>query len=128
VGVVLYSTVGSYGVPALVRTTRKFAFQRHIAHLKPNRSVIEPEFLRIMLASPPLKRQADKVARGVAQKTVNLADIRNFVVFRPSLDIQRQFASLISKIDSLRARHSKSLEQLNRLFATVQHHAFQGEL
>src|SRR5439155_772742 len=49
VGDVLYTTVGSYGVPAVVRTKRKFAFQRHIAHLKPDHRLIEPEFLRVML-------------------------------------------------------------------------------
>ncbi|HEX2964742.1 MAG TPA: restriction endonuclease subunit S, partial [Syntrophorhabdaceae bacterium] len=63
VGDILYSTVGSYGVPVIVRTSRKFAFQRHIAHLKPNSKVLDSEFLRGMLASTPLKRQADKVAR-----------------------------------------------------------------
>jgi type I restriction enzyme S subunit len=33
VGDILYSTVGSYGVPAVVRSPRRFAFQRHIAHI-----------------------------------------------------------------------------------------------
>jgi type I restriction enzyme S subunit len=127
-GDLLYSTVGSYGVPALVRTTRKFAFQRHIAHLKVDRSLLEPEFLRVMLASPPLKRQADTVARGVAQKTVNLADIREFVVFIPSLAVQRDLATRISSIDALKARHSASLCRMASLFASPQHRAFRGEL
>lgn len=128
VGDVLYSTVGSYGVPAVVRTTRKFAFQRHIAHLKPDRGVLEPEFLRVMLASPPLYRQADGVARGVAQKTVNLSDIREFVVFRPSLKTQREFGRHVSRIDSLKTRYKFSLSQLDTLFASLQHRAFRGEL
>ena len=42
-----------------------------------------------MLASPPLKRQADRAAKGVAQKTVNLSEIREFVVFQPPLPLQR---------------------------------------
>ena len=103
VGDVLYSTVGSYGVPALVKDERKFAFQRHIAHIKPDRAALDPEFLRTMLASPLVKRQADKVARGVAQKTVNLADIRDFVVFCPSLELQREFSRRDALVERLRA-------------------------
>jgi type I restriction enzyme S subunit len=38
-GDILYSTVGSFGVAVLVETDRKFAFQRHIGHLKPNRQI-----------------------------------------------------------------------------------------
>jgi type I restriction enzyme S subunit len=128
IGDVLYSTVGSYGVPAVVRTARKFAFQRHIAHLKPDRNVLEPEFLKAMLASPPLKRQANQAARGVAQKTVNLADIREFLVFCPSLELQRDFSRRGAAIQQLGANHRAALADNDCLFASLQHRAFRGQL
>jgi len=128
VGDVLYSTVGSYGVPALVRTERRFAFQRHIAHLKPDRSELDPEFLRVMLASPPLRRQADSVARGIAQKTVNLADIREFMVFKPPLDVQRELASSVTRVEAFKAMHRKAIGEFDGLFASIQHRSFSGEL
>jgi type I restriction enzyme S subunit len=128
VGDVLYSTVGSYGVPALVATTRKFAFQRHIAHLKPNRDLVVPEFLRAMLGSVPLKRQADQVARGVAQKTVNLADVRNFLVFCPSLATQRTFVAQVDLVRKIVAPQRAALDCLDALFASLQQRAFRGEL
>ncbi|WP_201326456.1 restriction endonuclease subunit S, partial [Burkholderia sp. E168m23] len=96
-GDVLYSTVGSYGVPAVVRESRKFAFQRHIAHLKPNLSLLDPEYLCAMLASPSLKRQADQVARGVAQKTINLSEIGKYIVLKASMPMQQQFSNIIRK-------------------------------
>lgn len=128
VGDVLYSTVGSYGVPVMVRTSEKFAFQRHIAHLKPDATVLESEFLRVMLASPSLKRQADRVARGVAQKTVNLADINRFLVLCPPLDLQREFARRVAVVEKLRDAHRASLAEFDALFASLQHRAFRGEL
>ena len=128
VGDVLYSTVGSYGVPVVVRTPRKFAFQRHIAHLKPNRELLDPEFLRVMLASPPLKQQADRFARGVAQKTINLSDIREYVVFRPSLEEQRQLTHRIVMVEKMKTVLRAALADLDALFASLQHRAFQGEL
>jgi type I restriction enzyme S subunit len=128
VGDVLYSTVGSYGVPAVVRSSKKFAFQRHIAHIKPNRDVLDSEFLRVMLASPSLKRQADKSARGIAQKTVNLSDIREFVVLRPPMADQRQFVRIVDTIQLLRNKYKRSLDELGACFMSLQDRAFRGAL
>lgn len=128
IGDVLYSTVGSYGVSALVKTAQKFAFQRHIAHLKPNQAALDSEFLRVMLASPSVRRQADKVARGVAQKTVNLADIRNFIIFSPSLESQRDFSLRSAAVEKVKAANLSAQTELAHLMGSVQYLAFQGEL
>ena len=125
---ILYSTVGSYGVPVIVKTERKFAFQRHIAHIKPEANLIDSKFLCAMLASPPLKRQADRAARGVAQKTVNLEEIRKFIIFCPLLPLQKEFAQRVEAVEKLKATHRASLSQLQALFASLQHRAFRGEL
>ncbi len=127
-GDVLYSTVGSYGVPAIVRSEQKFAFQRHIAHLKPNPALLDSEFLAAMLASLPLKRQADRAAKGVAQKTVNLAEIRDFIVFQPPIDLQREFARRVAAVERLKSSQRAALAALDALFAALQHRAFRGEL
>lgn len=128
VGDVLYTIVGSYGVPAVVTSPRKFAFQRHIAHLKPDPKLLDPQFLREMLASPPLRRQADRAARGVAQKTINLADIKNFTVFCPPMPMQLAFSARISVIEQTKSKYVCSLAQLDALFASLQYRAFRGEL
>jgi len=128
IGDVLYSTVGSYGVPALVRTDQKFAFQRHIAHIKPNRDLLEPQFLRAMLASPGVRRQADTAARGVAQKTVNLADIKKFSVVTPPMARQLKFVDRLSKVSELQRMHRSHLDGANDLFSALQTRAFAGKL
>lgn len=128
VGDVLYTTVGSYGVPALVRTSDRFAFQRHIAHLKPNREVVRPEFLRAALASPETKRQADRLARGIAQKTVNLAAIRQFTIPLPSLMRQDQFVTAYESARAAMAASRVQLALLDELFASLQQRAFRGDL
>jgi len=128
VGDVLYSTVGSYGVPAIVRTRRKFAFQRHIAHLKPNPGVVHPEYLRAALASSDVRAQADRVARGVAQKTLNLGEIERFSLLAPSLADQRAFAQDAEAAERVKATEATHLAHLDALFASLQHRAFAGEL
>ena len=128
IGDVLYTTVGSYGNAALVSTNRKFSFQRHIAHIKPKISKINPLFLASMLQSPGVRQQVDKTARGAAQKTVNLADLKELTIFLPQLALQQEFARRVEAIEQLKATHRESLAHLNTLFASLQHRAFRGEL
>lgn len=128
IGDVLYTTVGSYGNVALVTTNRKFSFQRHIAHIKPEISKIDPLFLASMLQSPGVRRQVDKAARGVAQKTVNLADLKDLIIFLPPLSLQQGFARRVEAIEQLKTTHRQSLAHLDALFASLQHRAFRGEL
>jgi type I restriction enzyme, S subunit len=127
-GDVLYTTVGSYGNAAVVRTTERFAFQRHIAHIKPDISRATPTFIAAMIQSTGVRRQVDKVAKGVAQKTVNLADLKNLLVFTPPLHLQQTFATRIQGVEALKASHRTALQELDRLFASLQHRAFSGEL
>jgi len=128
VGDVLYSTVGSYGVPAIVRTRRTFAFQRHIAHLKPDPASVHPEYLRAALASPDARAQADRVARGVAQKTLNLGEIERFSLLAPSLADQRAFAQDAEAAERVKATEATHLAHLDALFASLQYRAFASEL
>ncbi|MBK5206060.1 MAG: restriction endonuclease subunit S [Polaromonas sp.] len=127
-GDVLYTTVGSYGNAAVVKTTERFAFQRHIAHIKPDMGKAIPSFVAAMIQSTGVRRQVDKVAKGVAQKTVNLADLKSLLVFAPPLPLQQTFATRIQSVEALKATHRVALQELDRLFASLQHCAFSGEL
>lgn len=127
-GDVLYTTVGSYGNSAVVPKRQLFAFQRHIAHLKPNRSLIEPEYLAVLMESSFVRRQADRLARGIAQKTLNLAEIRSFKVMVPALGDQREFLKRSRGIAVSNERMVASEKQLDSVFSSLQHRAFRGEL
>ena len=128
IGDVLYTTVGSYGNAAVVSTKELFAFQRHIAHIKPDRSKLDSRFLAAMIQSPGVRQQVDKVAKGIAQKTVNLADLKELSVFAPPLPLQQTFATRIASIEALKATHRRALAALDALFAALQQRAFAGAL
>ncbi len=44
-GDVLYTVVGSYGIPVYISENKRFVFQRHIAILRPNNAVIDSRYL-----------------------------------------------------------------------------------
>lgn len=99
VGDILLSTVGSYGHPAVVKTDRPFCFQRHIAYLKPKKTIVDSIYLHGAILSTDVQMQIDKSVKGIAQKTLNLAEIRKIILPLPSIDQQTQFASFVAQID-----------------------------
>lgn len=44
-GDILYSVVGSFGIPVLIKNDKKFVFQRHIAILRPNPKKVDTNYL-----------------------------------------------------------------------------------
>ena len=112
VGDILLSTVGSYGHPAIVRKNKPFCFQRHIAYLKPNSSVINGEYLRCAILSADVQRQIDERVKGIAQKTLNLSEIRKIQIPLPPLSLQNQFAAFVERVNQQKQTVQQSLEKL----------------
>ena len=127
-GDLLYTSVGSYGNPAIVNTERKFCFQRHIAHLKPDSHKIHFRFLHGLLQSEYVKRQADRLARGVAQKTLNLKAIKSYEVFCPPLSVQMEYSNRVLSIESQQKQSLINSMRSNDLFNSLLQRAFKGEL
>lgn len=128
IGDILYTSVGSYGNPAIVKDERKFCFQRHIAHLKPIHSKINVVFLHAMMAAPIVKRQADLYSVGAAQKTLNLKVIKKFNVILPPIELQNQFAEKITLIEQQKELAKQELKETEDLFNCLLQKAFKGEL
>ena len=99
IGDVLLSTVGSYGHPAVVKSDKKFLFQRHIAYLKPKKEIIDSDYLHGALLSPDAQRQIEEGVKGIAQKTLNLSEIKKMVIPVPDLLKQKQFADFVEQVD-----------------------------
>lgn len=98
-GDLLYTVVGSFGIPVFVDTDRPFCVQRHIAILKPLPST-SVAFLRLLLESDFVYQQAAAGATGIAQPTVGLGVLRSFVVPVPPLAEQQR---IVAKVDQLMA-------------------------
>ena len=97
VGDVLYSVVGSFGIPVLIKNEKAFVFQRHIAILRPNPKIILPEYLYYTMRSEDFYKKADQVAIGAAQRTVSLTSLRSIEISVPPVEIQK---AIIRKIES----------------------------
>ncbi len=123
-GDVLFTIVGSYGNAGVVKTKERFAFQRHVAHIKPNFKKILPVFLSVSLESPFLKNQIEQRIRGVAQKTLNLSELKLLEIILPPLPLQQKFATLVEQVEHLRTKQRESEKELENLFGSLMQRYF----
>lgn len=110
-GDVLYSVVGSFGIPVLVRDAMPFVFQRHIAILRPNEKVLS-SFLYYTMLSKGFYEKADAVAVGAAQRTISLNALRNIQISLPPVNIQRRIVDTLSAYDDLIENNQKQIKLL----------------
>ena len=110
-GDVLYSVVGSFGIPSLVKDQKPFVFQRHVAILRPN-DRIEPEYLYYSMKSRNFYHWADSVAIGAAQRTVTLGQLREKTIALPPLPVQSRIAGVLSAYDKLIENNRRQIKLL----------------
>ncbi|MDW5443793.1 restriction endonuclease subunit S [Polaromonas sp. SM01] len=84
------------------------------------------EFVRVWLSF--LQKALEDSAPESAQKNINLAILRGLDIPTPSLPLQQSFATRIQTLEALKSTHRTALQELDRLFASLQHRAFRGEL
>ena len=109
---ILYSVVGTFGKPVLIKRDLKFAFQRHIAILRPNIDVVDPTFLYYVMSSRGFYKIADTLAIGAAQRTITLTSLRNLDISLPPLETQNRIASILSRYDDLIENYQHQIQLL----------------
>ena len=124
-GDLLYTVTGSYGIPVEVKTEQPFCFQRHIALIKVNKENILTNFLCHWVLCKSVKYMADRVATGIAQKTVGLNSLRNFDVILPPLPLQQEFSTRIEQIEKLKTEVQKTITDLETLLASRMQYWFE---
>ena len=110
-GDVLYSVVGSFGIPVYMKETVPFVFQRHIAILRPNDTIL-PQFLYYTMLSRDFYMMADAAALGAAQRTVSLTALRNIRISVPPMDAQKKIVDTLSAYDTLIENNQKQIKLL----------------
>ena len=121
----LYTVTGSYGIPVVVDGKNSFCFQRHIALLRPNVDKVLTLYLCYWCLCPSIKQVADKVATGIAQKTVSLTSLRKFSIILPPLPLQQSFAHRIEQIERQKAAVQRTIKDLETLLAVRMQYWFE---
>ncbi len=129
-GDVLFTLVGSYGIPVVVDDNKPFCFQRHMALLKP--SMINTYFLWYQLQTADFYKKVTGIATGTAQLTVPIKGLRKLTVVLP---IEREQKEIVNILDMQikKEQHVKELavqviHQIDTIKKSILARAFRGEL
>ncbi len=130
IGDVLYTLVGSYGIPVIVDDIRPFCFQRHMALLKP--SDIDTFFLWYQLQEPGFYNKASSIATGTAQLTVPIKGLRKLTVVVPTkheqLEIVQLLKTWLNSENQCKVKAEQTLSKIDTMKKSILAKAFRGEL
>ena len=100
-GDILYTVVGSYGIPVCIEQDSEFVFQRHIAILRPRPENIKARYMFHAMQSSAFKAQADKAAKGAAQKTIGLSSLAEMTLPVPDMHVQERLIHVLDNFDTI---------------------------
>lgn len=116
-GDILFTIVGTVGRVCFVKSNFKpFTLQRSVAVLKPQRDLINSQFLVYNLHS--MAQLWETESKGVAQKGIYLRQLASIPVSVPPLPLQQSFEALIGAIDLQKEHISSSINDLETLLAS----------
>lgn len=103
--------------------------QNHVFRVRLTSTALTPYFLNWIVGSARGKKYFLKSAKqttGIA--SINMTQLRGFPLLMPPIELQKHFEDRIFKIKQQRLEQQASLQDLDSLFASLQHRAFQGAL
>ena len=118
-GDILYTKVGTYGIPAYVNTSEKFCLYVSVCLIKPIHKLINAKFLSFSLGMPYLKRQADKRIKGIGVPDLHLNQIREFDICYPPISLQNEFADRITVIEEQKALLQNGLAKMETAYKAL---------
>jgi type I restriction enzyme, S subunit len=100
-----------------------------LLRLRINYQVCNPIFLSHQLHySRDVAQQIELISGGAIMPGINVTNLKSLEVLTPPHPLQQEFAQRIEAIEHQKSQHRESLAQLDKLFASLQHRAFRGEL
>lgn len=117
---ILYTKVGAtYGRACIVDTDKEFSIYVSVSLIKPKKESINSEYLKYILNSDIVKRQADKCIKGIGVPDLHLIEIQNFSIPIPPLKMQYKFSQIVQKVEKTKSKMEKSLKEIENLFNSL---------
>lgn len=112
----------------VVDTDEPFYFKdARVLWIKVDQSVVNSLFLRHYLKLLFAKNYS-QVASGTTFAELKIFALKGLDIQSPPIEMQRRFASLARSVETQRESVKSSYGELNKLFESLQHRAFRGEL
>ena len=115
-GDIIFSRVGSFGIPAYVDTNAPFCLGQNTIVISPG-SEIDSKFLYNMFLSTSIQSEFMRTVDGSSQKTLSLKTIKSIEIPLPPLAEQQKIAKILSTwdeaIEKLEVLHNRCYAEFN---------------
>jgi type I restriction enzyme S subunit len=128
--VLLNITGASIGRTAIYNgEDNKANVNQHVCIIRLNQtSKISNVYLNFFLSSQEMQDYILKRNAGATRQALNFTQIGNFEIPLPPISLQKQFASIVEKIESIKHKQNLATEEISTLFDALMQKAFNGEL
>lgn len=116
----------SFGKPYILRTDG--CIHDGWLVLSPKDKRMSADYFYSLLSTDALYREFARRASGAVVKNLNTSLVKQVPVAVPPLDEQDRFAANVGSVESQKKLLQSHLSELDTLFASLQSHAFSGEL
>lgn len=91
--------------------------------------IINNQFFIFLFSHPSFKTKfyGNIIGTGIPNFP-SMADFKKFNFIYPSIELQNQFANIVSKTEALKEKYKNSLVELENLYGSLSQRAFKGEL
>ena len=100
-GDILLTKVGTTGIPVIVDTDEEFSLFVSVAQLRFSHSLLDENYLLLLIQSPLVQQQCTEHTRGVGNKNWVMRDIANTLVAIPPLAEQKKIVAFYTSITPL---------------------------
>ena len=123
-GDMLYSKGGTTGIAKLIDIDEEFANWVHVAVLKFDKSKLNGIFFENMLNGDYCFEQSQRLTKGIANRDLVLSAMAQIKMYRPPMEIQKQFADFVNQVDKSKVAIQKALDKIQMLFDSLMQEYF----
>lgn len=123
-GDMLYSKGGTTGIAKLIDIDEEFANWVHVAVLKFDKSKLNGIFFENMLNGDYCFEQSQRLTKGIANRDLVLSAMAQIKMYRPPMEIQKQFADFVNQVDKSKVAIQKALDKTQMLFDSLMQEYF----
>ena len=93
----LIGKIGTIGKPFFLPSNQTYVLSANTVLVKPRRSLVEPQFLKIQFENQFIEHQIASNAKSTSQPAFGMNKVRDLRMLNPPLALQREFAAFVAK-------------------------------
>jgi type I restriction enzyme S subunit len=127
-GDMILSREGTVGVVAIVSGDMEVCLGQRLVQIRLDGNSISAQYLLAFLLHQLAPKRISRIMVGATSTHLNLKDLRRMQVPVPPKFLQERYQRKAGLINALKSQALEAIVQLDRLFSSLQHRAFSGQL